>query len=163
MATAEVGRSLEKIAAETTVSRLLNVTCGEFAALLDADRCSISRIIGDLLVELSDFHRSGEQPTLELFLVSDYPLTREVFESGEPRIVRRSDPDADPAEAKLLERMGYDGLLMLPLRSRAQNWGLVEIYALGRGFAEDEIELALELVERVGDLLAELESGPTRS
>ena len=62
MTAADVDRSLEKIRAETSVSRLLNVTCAELAALLDASRCSVSRIIGDLLVELSDFHRSGDPP-----------------------------------------------------------------------------------------------------
>jgi hypothetical protein len=72
--TPEVERSLEKISAETSVSRLLHVTYAEIAALLDASRCSVSRIIGDLLVELSDFHRSGDPPSLELFLSS--PITR---------------------------------------------------------------------------------------
>ena len=151
--------SLERIAAETTVSRLLNATCVELVELLDASRCSVSRIIGDLLVELSDHLRSGEQPTLELFLVSDYPLTQEVIEAGEPRVVTRSDPDADPAEAELLERLGFDSLLMLPLRAREQNWGLIEVYADARPFAEKEVELAITIADRVGSLLAELESG----
>ena len=123
MTAADIDRSLEKIRAETSVSRLLNVTCAELAAMLDASRCSVSRIIGDLLVELSDFHRSGDPPALELFLVSDYPLTQEVIDSGEPRVVLRNDPSADPAETALLERLGLDSLLMLPLRSRGQNWG----------------------------------------
>jgi GAF domain-containing protein len=162
MGAADIDRSLEKIAAETTVSRLLNVTCTELADLLDASRCSISRIIGDLLVELSDYLRSGVEPTLELFLVSDYPLTQDVIDSGEPRIVQRSDPSADPAEAALLERLGFNSLLMLPLRSRGQNWGLVEIYADDRDFRPAEIELAITTVDRVGELLAALESGAAR-
>jgi GAF domain-containing protein len=163
MSAAEIDRSLEKIRAETSVSRLLNVTCAELAALLDASRCSVSRIIGDLLVELSDFHRSGDPPALELFLVSDYPLTQEVIDSGEPRVVLRNDPSADPAEAALLERLGLDSLLMLPLRSRGQNWGLVEIYADDRSFEPTEIELAITTVDRVGELLAALESGAARA
>jgi GAF domain-containing protein len=141
------------------VSRLLNVTCSELAALLDASRCSVSRIIGDLLVELSDHFRSGENRSLELFLVSDYPLTQEVIEAGEPRVVLRSDPHADAAEVALLTRMGYDSLLMLPLRSRGQNWGLIEVYAGDRPFAQSEIDLAITVADRVGALLEELESG----
>ena len=149
----------QSIGAETSVSRLLNVTCAELAALLDASRCSVSRIIGDLLVELSDFHRSGDPPTLELFLVSDYPLTQEVIDSGEPRVVLRNDPSADPAEAALLERLGLDSLLMLPLRSRSQNWGLIEVYAGDRPFAQSEIDLAITVADRVGALLEDLETG----
>lgn len=163
MTATKIERSLEKIAAETSVSRLLNVTCAELADLVDASRCSISRIIGDLLVELSEHLQSGEKATLELFLVSDYPLTQDVIDSGEPRIVQRSDPSADPAEAALLERLGFNSLLMLPLRSRGQNWGLVEIYADDRDFQPDEIELAIATVDRVGELLAALESGSTRN
>ena len=159
MSTADVELSLERIAAETSVSRLLHATCVEFVALLGASRCTISRIIGDLLVELSDHFRSGENRSLELFLVSDYPLTQEVIEAGEPRVVLRSDPHADAAEVALLTRMGYDSLLMLPLRSRGQNWGLIEVYAGDRPFAQSEIELATTVADRVGALLEELESG----
>ena len=159
MSTAEVELSLERIAAETSVSRLLKATCVELVDLLDANRCSVSRIIGDLLVELSDYLRSGEQSKLELFLVSDYPLTQEVIEAGEPRVVARADPNADPAEAGLLERLGFDSLLMLPLRSRGENWGLIEVYADDRPFAEQEVQLAITVADRVGSLLAELESG----
>lgn len=158
MSTVEVELSLERIAAETSVSRLLHATCVEFVELLDASRCSVSRIIGDLLVELSDHLRSGEHRPLELFLVSDYPLTQEVIEAGEPRVVVRSDPNADPAEAVLLERLGFNSLLMLPLRSRGQNWGLIEVYADDRPFAQREVELAITVADRVGALLAELES-----
>jgi GAF domain-containing protein len=86
-----------------------------------------------------------------------------VIDSGEPRVVLRDDPSADPAEAALLERLGLDSLLMLPLRSRGQNWGLVEIYADDRSFEPPEIELAIATVDRVGDLLAALESGAARA
>ena len=50
-----------------------------------------------------------------------------MIQSGEPRVVLGADPVADPAEAALLARLGFDSLLMLPLRSHGQNWGLVEI------------------------------------
>lgn len=158
MAAADVQSSLEKIAVETTVSRLLHVASTELAAHSDAARVSVSRVIGDLLVELSNHDRAGREPPLELFLVTDYPLTQEVIEAGEPRIVLRASPDADPAESKLLERLGFASLLMLPLRSRGQNWGLVEIYSDEDGFSEHEIATATAIVEVVGDRLALLES-----
>ena len=82
-----------------------------------------------------------------------------MIEAGEPRVVVRSDPNADPAEAELLERLGFDSLLMIPLRSRGQNWGLIEVYAGDRPLTEEEIELAVTVADRVGSLLADLESG----
>ena len=157
MAPVDIAASLEKIEAEETVSRVLHVACGELVELFDASFASVSRVIGDLLVELSGYRRSGEPHPLELFLVTDYPLTQEVISAGEPRIVRRSDPGADPAEVALLERLGFDSLLMLPLRSHGQSWGLVEIYGDDREFQEDEIATARELLDRVGQLVAELE------
>ena len=41
---------------------------------------------------------------------------------------------------------------MLPLRSRGQSWGLVEIYADDRTLRPAEIELAITTVDRVGEL-----------
>lgn len=157
MAPVDVSHSLERIAAEDSVSRVLYVACGELVELVDARFASVSRIIGDLLVELSGFRRSGEAHPLELFLVTDYPLTQEVISAGVPRVVRRSDPGADPAEAALLERLGFDSLLMLPLRSHGQSWGLVEIYGDDREIGDEEISTAAAIVERVGELLAVLE------
>ena len=80
-----------------------------------------------------------------------------MIEIGEARVVRRADPGADPAEAALLERLGFDSLLMLPLRSHGQSWGLVEIYGDDRDFHEDDVESAEAIVARVGELLAVLE------
>ena len=153
----DIATSLQKIQAEASVSRVLHVACGELVELFDARFASVSRVIGDLLVELSGYRRSGEPHPLELFLVTDYPLTQEVISGGEPRIVKRSDPGADPAEAALLERLGFDSLLMLPLRSHGQSWGLVEVYGDDAEFPQGDIATARELLARVGQLVAELE------
>jgi GAF domain-containing protein len=158
MAADDVGRSLTRLSSETTVSGLLNAACEDLATTLDATGCSVSRTVGDLLVELGQFVRLREPLPLALYLVSDYPLTREVLDQGEPRVVSRADPKADPAEAELLERLGFESLLMLPLRSRGQNWGLVEIYGGGRGFSEADVEAAAAIAEVVGERLGVLES-----
>jgi GAF domain len=155
----DVGRSLSRLSSETTVSGLLNAACEDLATTLDATGCSVSRTIGDLLVELGQFMRMREPLPLALYLVSDYPLTREVLEQGEPRAVSRADPNADPAETELLGRLGFESLLMLPLRSRRDTWGLVEVYREGGEFGSGEIERASALVEGVGELLADLENG----
>jgi GAF domain-containing protein len=151
--------SLQRLEAEQTVSRLLGTTCAELVDLLEAAGCTVSRVIGDLLVELSACRRGGEEHPLGLYLADDYPLTREVLERDEPRTVRRGDPDADPAEVALLEKLGFDSLLMLPLRSRGARWGLVEIYGEERDYLPEQIELASTVADRVGRRLSELEGG----
>lgn len=158
MATAEFEGAIERIQSETTVSRLLRAASTELVDLLAVSRCVISKVIGDLIVELSDYERARVERPLELFLLTDYPLTQEVIASGEPRVVLRDDPDADRSETALLERLGFDSLVMVPLCSRGRNWGLVEIYAGARGFDDDQIKIAVALLDRLGDLLAELEN-----
>jgi hypothetical protein len=160
--TDDVGNALARLSEEKTVGDLLNAACEDLTIRLDATGCSVSRTIGDLLVELGQFMRLAEPMPLALYLVSDYPLTREVLEQGEPRVVSRDDPEADPAEAELLQRLGFQSLLMLPLRARQDTWGLVEVYRDGNAFVPNEIETASALVEGVGELLADLESGPQR-
>lgn len=155
---AEVERALERIKTETTVSRLLGAASTQLVELLDAQRAVISKVIGDLIVELSDHERADSQRPLELFLLSDYPLTQKLIEAGSPRIVLRADPEADAAETALLARLGYDSLLMAPLRSRGKNWGLVEIYGVDSALEDADIATVFALVEGVGELLAELES-----
>jgi GAF domain-containing protein len=151
--------AIRRIGAETAVSQLLGVACRELAAQTNAERVSVSRMIGDLLVELAHHERAGRELPLELYLVSDYPLTQEVLERGEPRSAARDDPAADAAETALLERLGYEALLMLPLRSAGRSWGLVELYAgSGVDFHDDAqkrsaaivaaLEQRLEVVER---------------
>ena len=158
MGKAAVAGAVERIGTETTVSRLLYAACTELVELLDAPRAVVSKVIGDLIVELSEHDRADNQRPLELFLLSDYPLTQEVIETGDARVVLSSDPEADPAETALLRRLGFDALLMVPFRSRGKSWGLVEIYGAEPGFEQGEIEAACAVVEAVGELLAELES-----
>jgi GAF domain-containing protein len=157
--TDDLERALARLSSETTVSGLLNAACEDLATTLDATGCSVSRTVGDLLVELGQFMCTGEPLPLALYLVSDYPLTRVVLDEGEPKVVSRADPEADPAEAELLERLGFESLLMLPLRSRRDTWGLVEVYRDGRAFGATEVQAATALVDGVGELLAGLENG----
>lgn len=155
---ADLERALAALSGETSHSRLLSAACRELAQLLGAARVSVSRTIGDLLVELCHHDARGGKPPLELFLVTDYPLTQEVIETREPRTVVLGAPDADPAESAVLEQRGFRTLLMLPLRSRGQNWGLVEIYGDERAYGDEDAALAADVVERVGELLGELET-----
>src|SRR5213593_4678493 len=98
----------ERLRAETSVPGLLGTTARTFVELLEAPACTISRVIGDLLVDLIQHRHSGKPDRLgHGYLISDYPLTRAVIEEGEPRTVFIDDPDADPAEVALLRELGF--------------------------------------------------------
>jgi GAF domain-containing protein len=156
---AQLAEAAERLRTETTVPGLLGATARTFVDLLDAPACTISRVIGDLLVDLIQHRPTGNPDRLgHGYLISDYPLTRTVIEEREPRTVFLGDPDADPAEAKLLRELGFDSLLMVALEAEDGAWGLVEVYGeKGRRFKSDEVQLVRDLAGEVSDLLRQLE------
>ena len=157
--TEPLAAATEKLRGETTVPGLIGATARSFVELLDAPACTISRVIGDLLVDLVQHRQSGPPDRLgHGYLISDYPLTRTVIEENEPRTVFLADPDADPAEAKLLRELGFDALVMVSIKGEAGAWGLVEVYGeQRRRFSDEEVELVRDLASEVSEILARLE------
>jgi GAF domain-containing protein len=151
-------RSAAAIEAEATIRGLLGTACREAVELLDASACAISRVIGDLLVGLDEYTTS-ERPLAfgHEYLISDFPLTREVVESGEPRWVSRLDPGADEHETALLDKLGFGSVLMVCLPSSGSCWGLVELYLADGRFDRERAELAARFAQRVGTVLERLE------
>ena len=149
----------ERLRDEKSVPGILGVTARGLVDLLDAQGCTISRVIGDLLVDLIQHRRSGEPDSLgHGYLISDYPLTREVIEQRRPQTVFLDDPGTDESEATLLRSLGFDSLLMAPIEARGEAWGLVEVYGdTGRRFEERDVELVAGLVQQVGERLEQLE------
>jgi transcriptional regulator with GAF, ATPase, and Fis domain len=98
---------------------------------LDADALAISRVLGDVLILVASDVTEGV--TLQFgqgFLVSDYPVTKRVLETGEPVGLTLADADADDAEARVLRELGFAALAMLPFDVGGERWGLVEAYRL---------------------------------
>jgi GAF domain-containing protein len=148
-----------ELRAATTVPELMRTAARAAASALDAQGCAISRILGDVLIELAEF--SGPRETLYLgrgYLISDYPLTKEAIDRREPRAVYAPDPEADPREVELMHELGFTSLLMIPICPRADVWGLAEVYREGvRRFVNADAEIATWLFDLVGERVAELE------
>ena len=146
------------LAQEQTIRGLLGTACREAVDLFDATACAISRVIGDLLVGL-DEHTTSGRPLAHghEYLISDFPLTRVVVESGEPRWISRLDQDADVDEAALLAKLGFESLLMVCLPTSDACWGLLELYNEQGRFDAERAELATRYAVRVGELLERLE------
>jgi GAF domain len=152
-------RSVAALEAETTVRGLLGTACRELVELLDATACAISRVIGDLLVGLDEHTKSG-RPLAHghEYLISDFPLTRVVVETGEPRWVSRLDENADEKEVALLAKLGFEALLMVCLPTGGGCWGLVEVYEDNGLFDEARARTAARFAARTGSLLERLEA-----
>jgi GAF domain-containing protein len=156
---AALAAATDRLRAETSVPGLLGTTARTFVELLDAPACTISRVIGDLLVDLFQHQRSGRAERLgHGYLISDYPLTRRVIEERRPHTVFQGDPEADPSEVRLLKELGYDALLMVAIEAEEGAWGLVEVYGdNGRRFEDGDLRVAEQLAGEVGQVLRQLE------
>jgi GAF domain-containing protein len=157
---AAVARATALLEGEARVQSLLSATARTLVDLLDVAACTISRVIGDLLVDLVQHRRIGEPSRLgHGYLISDYPLTREVLERIEPRTVFVDDAEADPAEVKLLRAMSFDSLLMAAIDVDGSAWGLVEVYGdAGRKFEDEDVAVAVDVVRIAAIRLKQLEA-----
>jgi GAF domain-containing protein len=152
-----IAAAAEQLRGASSVAELLGRTAESFVGVLDAPACTISRVIGDLLVDLVQHRREGMANRLgHGYLISDYPLTRAVIEDREPKTVYTGDPDADAAETTLLAELGFDSLLMLPIESEDAPWGLVEVYGNGRRFESTDVDVARALAAEAGEGLRRL-------
>jgi GAF domain-containing protein len=137
------------------VRGLLQDLCRDLCSKLDASGCVISRVVGDLLVDLVEFTPDGRRLQLgHGYLISDYPLTREVLELREARAVSLHDDDPEPNEARLLDELGFESLLMLPLVVGDELWALVEVYRSGEtSFSEEDVAAAEPVLAAAGSAL----------
>ena len=150
-------RAVEALQAETSLPGLLHTATREFVEVVDGEACAISRVVGDVLIQVAEHARDGR--TLVLghgYLISDFPLTESALRQDEPHCVSRLDSNADPREAALLAELDLDSLLMLPLIGPAGAWGLAEIYVNGRRFDSDDVARAGPLAGAFGGRLAVL-------
>ena len=80
------------------------------------------------------------QPTFD---ISGYPQTLRVLEDRVPVTIDAEDPNADPAEVRLLRADGHRSLVMLPLVVKGQSIGLVELMSrTAVGLDAERLELA---------------------
>jgi PAS domain S-box-containing protein len=132
----------------------------QMAELVDVDVCAISdydpfqRTV-KLLVNYSKVSYVEAEEIYLPFNIDKYPLTRKVLEDFLPVQVHTKDPDADPAEKKLLEIEGWATLLMLPLIWLDQAIGLVELQSHDpdRIFTQREIALLQTLSTHAANAL----------
>jgi GAF domain-containing protein len=96
-------------------------------ALLDVDEVILSLVTPDREWVETVVTNGDEED--DRFLLSDYPATVAVLDTGEAMQILTSDPEADAAEVALLGQMGYRSLLMVPLLAGARSIGVLEACA----------------------------------
>jgi GAF domain-containing protein len=143
-------RAVATLRATSTLPELLRTATEQFVDVADAAACAISRVVGEVLIEVAEHSRDKRLLALgHGYLIPDYPLTKQALEQDTPRTASLLDTDADEKEAAVLRELGFDSLLMLPLSAEEGPWGLVEIYVDGRRFDEGEITRASSVAKVV--------------
>jgi putative nucleotidyltransferase with HDIG domain len=164
-ALARISDALERLGHETSPTALLRAMARELHTVLGATACVISRCEGDgerlreVAASWADRKETRSSFADYVYLLDDYPLTRVVLESGEPRALSLGDAGVEPTEAFVLRELGMDSVVMLPLPHEGAAWGLVEVYDVGaRRFTPADITVADFVVRQAAGVLAQLEN-----
>jgi diguanylate cyclase (GGDEF)-like protein/PAS domain S-box-containing protein len=107
----------------------------------------------DLLVTLTDYQNrvtAEIAPTDMEYPLSDYPESRAVMVDRTPRVIRVADMGCDPKEREMLSTHGYASMLMLPLLSRGEAIGLMEIADVRDRSWDDDLEFYRALTDVLG-------------
>jgi GAF domain-containing protein len=145
-------------AEDLNTAAYLRQLCETLVEQADVSASLVSRVIGEMLIEVAECSTNGVSlQSGHGYLIENFPVTLQVIMKREPRTVSLLEAEPDPAEAELLRELGYQSLLMLPLETAGECWGLVELYREhGEAFSSDEIR-------RVQLLLAPAEQKLTRT
>ncbi len=157
-----IAGALERLSSADSADTLLGATARELQDLLGGKASVVSRVEGDRLHEVAAFwpdRGSGSNSLIGYsYLLSDYPQTVAVLDSGNPAALSLHDASIEPTEAFVLREMGMDAVLMLAMQPSSHASVLVEVYDEGdRRFTADDVELGQFFVRQAGALLFQLE------
>ncbi len=85
------------------------------------------------------------------YLIDDFPLTRDVLETGRSRSISFLDDDLDRAEAFVLREVRMNCCLLAALTVAERPWGLVEVYDMRmRRFSREDESIVEFLITHAG-------------
>ena len=111
--------------------------------MLGGIACVVSRVENDRVVDtarhaLRDIDLGAEGA----YLIDDFPITKEVLDSGESKAISFLDDDLDRGEAFVLRELRMNCCLLIALPVRGVSWGLVEVYDMRMRRFEPEQQAA---------------------
>lgn len=158
----ELGILFETSAAVSSsleLKEVLGTVARHMAYALEMSSCTISEwepgndMVTTLVAEATTADLAATLSTRDIgesYSLADYPATARVLRERRSHVVQVSDRDADPAERALLEEMGQESLLLMPLETRDRVVGLLELYESRhvREFSPDDIRLCRALANQ---------------
>ncbi|MCI0394961.1 MAG: PAS domain S-box protein [Chloroflexi bacterium] len=142
----------QAISSTLHLEEVLALIARQLAMAVGVASCTLSRWdrAAEIVVTWVEWHQSEVMPLeATIFPLQAYPTTRFVLETGQPAIIHITDPGADEAEVALIQEVGYNTLLMLPLAVGERVVGLVELANdLHRDFTAADIRLCQALANQ---------------
>ncbi|MEJ2207412.1 MAG: GAF domain-containing protein [Anaerolineae bacterium] len=143
------------------VDRVLETIARHIRAALNTQGCAISLWAPerDELVTLLDHSDNPEwwepEPAGTVYTLDNYPTTRQVLTSRQPKVIQASDPGADPSERAWMLAENVKSLLMVPMVVRDKVVGLLELMEAQaeRVFTPTEISLCQTLANQAAAAL----------
>jgi GAF domain-containing protein len=130
----------------------LHAAAAQAAAELGVDWVGVSVL--DTEGILREITSSGAAIDTSAYAIADYPATAAVLRTGDPVEVHLSDPDADPAERRVLERNGYASTLIIPFAVGDQAIGVLEFgHRVHRRWTTHDIAHGRGLATHLGNAL----------
>lgn len=143
---------------EATVDGVLERLAKSITYVLGAAACAISRIEGDQIYDVcSHALREIDLGAEGAYLIDDFPITKDVLDTGRSKSISFLDEDLDRGEAFVLRELRMNCCLLVPIRVEDRAWGLVEVYDMRlRRYEADEQAAAEFLVGHASRRLATL-------
>jgi diguanylate cyclase (GGDEF)-like protein len=137
----------EAISTPVTTHGVAQAAARQIVLFTNADVCTISLWDegGNLVTLWAEYSRGAltTSPVSQLpYPASDYPTTSRVLQTGEPVLLRISDPTLQPDERILMKGMNASALLMLPLMSQKKTIGLIEVFETSPQDTISSVEIA---------------------
>ena len=143
------------VLANATALADVHRAAAQAAAELGVDAIGVSVVDDDGV--LREIAAGGTMIDTTPYQLVDYPATRDVLTSGQTVEVHVSDPDGDPAERRLLERVGHASLLMVPLAVDGKAIGILEFgHRTHRRWTTQDVAHARGLAAHLGNALTSI-------
>jgi signal transduction histidine kinase len=143
------------------VQRVLHITAEHITTALEANGCALSLWDQerDVLVTMLDYSADPDwwEPEAAggVYLLAEYPASRQVLTGRQPLVIQASAAQADGAEMGWMTAQEVQSLLMVPLVVRDKAVGLLELMQCHeeRAFTPTEIRLCQTLANQAAAAL----------
>lgn len=147
---------LVPVAASLTAAATPVEVSSALESLLDrlrADELSLSLVSAGRALAVSPLPGTAES----VYLLADYPSTLLALETGTVLQVRVDDPEADQSEVRVLRRLGFGSLLLVPVLHAGRGVAVLEVYARAtQSWPERDLRLMSAVAEEIGMTVARI-------